>query len=84
MTMAAILTIGSHRFFIRTDSAAAAALKALSDATQVDYEYENHRKIYFPTVRIHEAEIGLEIVRADQCRMRQPVPETHRLKIHQE
>ena len=77
--MPAILKIGYTQYLIKTESGALAALKALSDAVPVRWEYVDHKKVYFPDESSNsEKEIELTIVKHDQFRVSKRVrtPET--------
>lgn len=57
-----IVTIGHYRFAVDSITAATTLVAALSKAEQVDYEYEDHGKIYKPLAedaRSREVELSL-------------------------
>lgn len=82
--MPAILTISCYHFLLRSDSKAAAVLSALGEAVQVNYDWDGHKKVWFPDEREHDVHIGMEVIRADQCRDLKPVPTARRLKAPSE
>ena len=73
--MPAILKIGYRRFLVKSENAAIAALKALSEAVEVDSEYSSkHGEVYFPHARAENG-IEIKIVKAGQIRRCKPVEE---------
>jgi len=72
--MPAILKIGYNYFLCKTEAQAIAALKALSDAVQVDQGYEKGAGyVYYPTVKRGQCDgMELKIVQTRQLRKSKP------------